>query len=431
MVRPLTFRLRALSKGSKPPLVFEVIYEHTYGLVRRALRRFGVEDTAMDDAVQDVYLVIHRQIDSFEGRSTVSTWVYGIARRVAADQRRRSRRHAELSHADATAATPTQLRSSDNPYEDVARRQASALLETLIAEIPFARREVFILSEFEAMTGPEIADALELELDTVYWRLRTARKEFDEALDRHQARERWREQRPRLLAEDDADKRRSKKGVLALIVGLNTPSTGSNGGTVTAGATWGATVKLAAVTVAVLGIAAAIRFAPEQQRSTNRVNTIADSQLVADVEIAAVTDPRTLGVSLATELGDNEPPVVGRASRGDQPKRRHTSPDKDEARDRQSNPTKRVVAERANRRAPPRPARAKAEIDDREPKRSGASPASRGNGFARTVDAPGRDVPAVARRPRSSQKRAGARRRSAPRPPPQIPEGPAAAWSVT
>ena len=60
------------------------------------------------------------------------------------------------------------------------------------APVDDEKREVFVLAELEQMTVPEIAEAVEANVNTVYSRLRAARREFDDAVGRHRARDRWR-----------------------------------------------------------------------------------------------------------------------------------------------------------------------------------------------------------------------------------------------
>ena len=70
----------------------EQIYEQFFGFVWRNLRRLGVPDAALDDATQDVFVVVFRQWEGFEGRSSVQTWLFGIVLRVARDHRKVAQR---------------------------------------------------------------------------------------------------------------------------------------------------------------------------------------------------------------------------------------------------------------------------------------------------------------------------------------------------
>jgi len=67
---------------------FAQIYEEYFAFVWRSLRALGVSRSALDDATQDVFVVVHRRLSDFEGRSSLKTWLFGIACRVAANHRR-------------------------------------------------------------------------------------------------------------------------------------------------------------------------------------------------------------------------------------------------------------------------------------------------------------------------------------------------------
>ena len=77
----------------------------------------------------------------------------------------------------------------EGPHELAARSEGRRVLEHLLDALDDDKREVFVLAELEQMSAPEIAEALEMNLNTVYSRLRVARQEFDEALARHRARD--------------------------------------------------------------------------------------------------------------------------------------------------------------------------------------------------------------------------------------------------
>lgn len=166
---------------------FREIYDQYFDFVYRGARRLGVPPRSAEDATQDVFLVVHRRLGDFEGRSSIKTWLYGITRRVAKDYRRRANRK-EKGLVSAEGPMGGQLVSEqDSPDERAARQQAAETLEKILAGLDESRREVFVLAEMEQMTAPEIAEALSLNLNTTYSRLRTARAEFEKAVARHLA----------------------------------------------------------------------------------------------------------------------------------------------------------------------------------------------------------------------------------------------------
>lgn len=172
---------------------FEALYDEHFDFVFRNVRRLGVPDAHVDDAVQEVFLVVHRRLAEFEGRSSVKTWVFGILARVAADHRRSLRRKSPHLRSPGGVVEPdTVLDERDGPHDAATRAEGVRLLHALLDQLDDDKRAVLVLAELEQMTSPEIAEALGLNLNTVYARLRAARREFEQAAQRERARDTWR-----------------------------------------------------------------------------------------------------------------------------------------------------------------------------------------------------------------------------------------------
>src|SRR5580704_3604655 len=157
---------------------FQAIYDEHFRFVWRSLRRLGVPESDVADAVQDVFIVVHRRLGEFERRSKVTTWLYSICYRVARDRRR-------SAHVRRRADDDGQIEERADDRADVAaaaeHRQGLALLEAILDELPLDQRAVFTLFELESMGGETIAETLEIPLGTVYSRLRIAREAFRRA----------------------------------------------------------------------------------------------------------------------------------------------------------------------------------------------------------------------------------------------------------
>lgn len=166
---------------------FRDIYDEHFAFVWRSLRRLGVLESDVPDAVQDVFVVVHRRLAEFEGRSKMSTWIYGICYRIASD-RRKAARVVRFTSAD------EQFYNAPDERVDIAaeaeHRQNLEKLDLLLDEMPLEQRAVFTLFELECLTGEDIANTLEIPLGTVYSRLRLARDTFRKSAARIQARER-------------------------------------------------------------------------------------------------------------------------------------------------------------------------------------------------------------------------------------------------
>ena len=191
---PVEVESPATSVGSETGrrLTFREAYEEGYAFVWRNLRRLGVPPDRIDDAFQDVFVVVHRKLPEFEGRSSLTTWLFGIVARVSKDYRRSRRRKGALSadaagsvDADTIAASPTA-----SPAQRAEITERVTLLHEILDELDEAKRSLLILAELEQMTAPEMAEATGIPLNTVYSRLRAARRAFNQALARHRARER-------------------------------------------------------------------------------------------------------------------------------------------------------------------------------------------------------------------------------------------------
>jgi RNA polymerase sigma-70 factor (ECF subfamily) len=165
-------------------LRFEDVYRENVGFVWRSLRRLGVAESDAEDAVQDVFVVVHGKLDSFEGRSRLSTWLYGISMRVA--QARRRRAHVRHEVLEETIEAATDAAPSDATHE----REQMAFLEEALDAMPLEQRAVFTLFELDGMTCQEIADLVDIPVGTVYSRLRLGREAFRRAATRIQARAR-------------------------------------------------------------------------------------------------------------------------------------------------------------------------------------------------------------------------------------------------
>ena len=158
--------------------MFEETYRAHFAFVWRSLRRLGIAEDDAADAAQDVFIIVHRKLPEFAGRSKLTTWLYGICFRVASERRRAVPRPL-IGEQEAAAFIGRQA----DPGALAEQRQGLALLERVLDRLPDEQRAVFCLFELEGMTGEEIAEALEIPLGTAYSRLRLARAAFAAAVD--------------------------------------------------------------------------------------------------------------------------------------------------------------------------------------------------------------------------------------------------------
>ena len=174
-----TSEMTALAHAIDTPAVpsFDEVYAAHFAFVWRVLRTLGVSERGLEDAAQDVFIVVHRRLCEFEGRAAITTWLFAIARRVAASHRRASGRDA--SRTEPLADEPA---GGADTFAALSRAQASATVMGILDTMDEDKRIVFALVELEQLSVPEVAKMLDLNLNTTYSRLRLARQAFESAV---------------------------------------------------------------------------------------------------------------------------------------------------------------------------------------------------------------------------------------------------------
>jgi len=146
--------------------------------VARFLHRLGVPAHAIDDTLQDVFLVVHQRGGYRPGPAKPTTYLAVIASRVASTERRQRRRHA--ARECNTPVEELQARDED-PALRVERRDELRRLQTTLSELDPALRDTLLLAGVQDETAPAIAHAMGVPVGTVYWRLHEARRQFPRA----------------------------------------------------------------------------------------------------------------------------------------------------------------------------------------------------------------------------------------------------------
>jgi RNA polymerase sigma-70 factor (ECF subfamily) len=155
------------------PPAFEQLYALYFGFTWRVLGHLGVAPHSLDDAVQDVWVVVHRRLPVFEGRSALKTWLFGIALNVARNQRRADERRAH--------GVPT-LGVEDSPHSDPelvhAGNEAWQRVQRFLSTLDEQRRGIFVCNLIEHLSAQETAEATGVDVTTVYQRVRSLRQAF-------------------------------------------------------------------------------------------------------------------------------------------------------------------------------------------------------------------------------------------------------------
>jgi RNA polymerase sigma-70 factor (ECF subfamily) len=172
-----TFCAPAGMTASPSEQEFFELFRANAPFVWRTLRHLGVPPSDAEDLMQEVFLRVHRGLDRFEGRSLVTTWIYGICRNVVRNWRSRASHRRETTEAE----LPDRGADASQP-EEVERSEARELLLRLLGELSETQREVFVLYEVEQLSMNEVARVVECPLQTAYARLYAARRELKRRL---------------------------------------------------------------------------------------------------------------------------------------------------------------------------------------------------------------------------------------------------------
>jgi RNA polymerase sigma-70 factor, ECF subfamily len=162
--------------GELRGLDIRTVYEEHARFVWLNLQRLGVRHADLDDLAHDVFVVAHRRLDSFDRSSRMTTWLFGICMRVAANYRRRRQNSFEI---------PTGVKGDNRPAtmvpvdELLVLREQRRLAETVLGQLVLEQRAVFVMYEIEGLPCAEIAALLGVPTGTVYSRLHAARKRIE------------------------------------------------------------------------------------------------------------------------------------------------------------------------------------------------------------------------------------------------------------
>jgi RNA polymerase sigma-70 factor (ECF subfamily) len=173
---PSVARSLAAERADTMP-TFDEVYAAHVAFVWRTLRTFGVGESQIEDAVQDVFVVVHRRLPEWEARAAMTTWLFAIARRVASTHRRRG-------NGDRTETLVDEPAGGSDTFAAMSRAQAVQRVMAILDTIDEDKRIVFALVELEQLSVPEVARMLDLNLNTAYSRLRLARQAFEAAVAR-------------------------------------------------------------------------------------------------------------------------------------------------------------------------------------------------------------------------------------------------------
>ena len=162
------------------------VYERHADFVWRSLQHLGVKPSDLEDLGQEVFVVVHRRLASFDGRSKLTTWLFGICLHLVQRHRRRAYLRLEFLHAE-----PPERVDPSTPEAQYADAQSRRRLDLLLSKLSPERRATFVLFEVEGMSCEEIAELTAVPIGTVYSRLHLARQQVKKAAARLQRSGAW------------------------------------------------------------------------------------------------------------------------------------------------------------------------------------------------------------------------------------------------
>jgi len=195
--RGVAISLMVMRTGGAParPVAadFDAVYDEHFPFVWRTAGRMGVAEDALDDVCQEVFVVVHRRLAEFEGRSSLKTWIFGILHNVVLVHLRALSRKSPAHRSEAPLVDPeTLVDAAAGPYEHLSNAEAGAIAQSILDQLDEDKRTVLILVELEEMSVTEVAEATGTNVNTAHARLRAARKQFTQAVNRHRAQDQWR-----------------------------------------------------------------------------------------------------------------------------------------------------------------------------------------------------------------------------------------------
>ena len=181
MAMPAVARVQSPARAEPHARITDIVRAN-HDFIWRLLRRLGVPESVVDDAVQQVFCIATRRVDDIAAGSERS-FLFGSALRVASDGRRSA---AQRERPSALLADEVDPRPSPEELADTRRKRA--VLDEILDQMPIELRTVLVLFELEQMTKSEVAELLGVPVGTAVSRLRRAREEFKAAVQRRRAR---------------------------------------------------------------------------------------------------------------------------------------------------------------------------------------------------------------------------------------------------
>ena len=157
---------------------FADLFKEYRQLVYGVLYHLMPNDPDLEDVVQSAFLEVFRSLNSFEGRSRLSSWIARIALHVGYHHLRHRRTHPTDYGGEPLSMDLVDGSTGADPEAAAEQREARDHVYAILGTIAPRKRSVFILNDFQAVPQDEIAEIVGANIATVRTRLFYARREF-------------------------------------------------------------------------------------------------------------------------------------------------------------------------------------------------------------------------------------------------------------
>jgi RNA polymerase sigma-70 factor (ECF subfamily) len=162
------------------PPPFREVFDQGFAYVFASLRRLGVREADLEDVTHEVFMVAHKKLAEFDPTRSLLAWLFGFAYRLASDYRKRAHHRREVP--DGAAAE--RIDPAPLPEGQVADEQRRRVVLTALEDLDVDKRAVLVMHDIDGHAMPLVASTLGIPLNTAYSRLRLARAELRDAVQR-------------------------------------------------------------------------------------------------------------------------------------------------------------------------------------------------------------------------------------------------------
>lgn len=157
---------------------FTAMFRGEYGYVWSALRRLGVRESDAEDVAHEIFLRVHDKLDQYDPSRPPKPWLFSFVYRAASDYRKLARHRIEVMEEQDGPS------DGETAEQQLAKADDARLVNDALASLDFDRRTVLVAFEMDDVPMKAIAEATGVPLFTAYSRLRLAREDFREAIER-------------------------------------------------------------------------------------------------------------------------------------------------------------------------------------------------------------------------------------------------------